>query len=192
MIGKLNFNDVSTADDLIIFRVDEGEQSINLVSEMCKKLKNGFDKGKLAVIDIKWYFKHRTPSQNSYYWALIEKLGNELRINKELVHIDMLQKYGQGAFDKNGNKLIFSIRADISPEGILKYSKEIGDAVLEVNGEKVNFKHYRALKGSSELDTREMTILIDGLISECQDYGIQTDTPEQLALLKESWVSDEK
>ena len=36
------------------------------------------------------------------------------------------------------------------------------------------------LKGSSDYDTREMSELIDGLVSECKECGIETATPEEL------------
>lgn len=41
----------------------------------------------------------------------------------------------------------------------------------------VNF--YR-IKGSSQYNTREMSRLIDGLVSECKECGIETLTPEEL------------
>ena len=36
------------------------------------------------------------------------------------------------------------------------------------------------LKGSSEYDTKEMSHLIDGLVSECKEMGIETLPPEEL------------
>jgi hypothetical protein len=40
------------------------------------------------------------------------------------------------------------------------------------------------LRGSSDYDSREMSILIDGTISDCQDVGIETMTPDELLRLK--------
>ena len=37
------------------------------------------------------------------------------------------------------------------------------------------------LRGSSTYDTREMSDLINGLVSECREMGIETMTPDQLA-----------
>ena len=42
------------------------------------------------------------------------------------------------------------------------------------------YRTYMMLKGSSEYDTKEMSHLIDGLVSECKEMGIETLPPEEL------------
>lgn len=42
------------------------------------------------------------------------------------------------------------------------------------------YRTYMMLRGSHEYDTREMSQLIDGLISECREVGIETLTPGEL------------
>ena len=49
------------------------------------------------------------------------------------------------------------------------------------------FKHYKVYKGSSEMDSREMSILINGLVQECQNQGIETKTKAEIDSLLESW-----
>lgn len=44
----------------------------------------------------------------------------------------------------------------------------------------MTYRTYVMLKGSSDYDTREMSELIDGLVSECKECGIETATPEEL------------
>ena len=41
--------------------------------------------------------------------------------------------------------------------------------------------------GSSEYDTAQMSRLIDLLIAECREQGIETKTPAELAALMEEW-----
>ena len=62
---------------------------------------------------------------------------------------------------------------------------EMKTGVGYVEGKK--FIHYRAIKGTSEYSTKEMSVFLDGIISECQEVGIETDTPEQIARYKEAW-----
>ena len=54
-----------------------------------------------------------------------------------------------------------------------------------VNGKQ--FKHLAILIGSSQYDTRSMSILIDGIVQDAKELGIETMTPNQLADLKNSW-----
>jgi hypothetical protein len=180
---KLKFNNLhitqSAEQVLLIVEVhkDSDYAARVIVDEIKRKA------GKLFNMAISEYRNSRTLTQNAYYWALLSKLKNALRTSEDELHITLLQRYGQDQKDENGNTVIFSLRSDISPVGILKYSKVIGTGT--VNG--VEFTHYKALKGSSEMDTAEMNILIDGLISECKEVGIETDTPSEIARLKDLW-----
>lgn len=114
------------------------------------------------------YHDKRSLSQNAYCWKLITEIGNVIRLSKEEVYLNMLKSYGQ--FE------VVSILSSINPKGYLKYYEEIGTG--EVNGKE--FTHYKVYKGSSEFDTKEMTIFIDGIIQECNNLGIPTLTPEEI------------
>lgn len=99
-----------------------------------------------------------------------------MRSSKEEVYVEMLRKYGQSE--------LISVVAGIPIQHYIKYYDEAGESKL--NGKL--FKHYRVYKGSSEFDTREMAILIDGVVSEAQELGIQTETPNQIAEMKSRWA----
>ena len=51
-------------------------------------------------------------------------------------------------------------------------------------------EYYKIFKGSSEFDSREMSIFIDGVVSEAQELGIDTRTPEEIANLKSLWGNE--
>ena len=122
--------------------------------------------------EIKEYRHKRSRNQNSYCWELIGQIAASLRKSKEEVYFDMLRDYGQSE--------IISVRADIDISGYFKYYEEAGRG--EANGKE--FIHYKIYKGSSEYDTREMTIFLDGVIQEAQALDIDTLTPTQIAELK--------
>ena len=122
--------------------------------------------------EIKEYKPKRSLNQNAYAWELIGKIADNMRLSKEDVYYNMLQHYGQSE--------IISVRADIDIHGYFKYYEEFGTG--QVNGK--DFTHYKIYKGSSEFDTYEMTIFLDGIIQEAQQLGIQTLTPTQIAELK--------
>ena len=124
------------------------------------------------IFEIKEKRKKRSLSQNAYAWELITKIGDILRKSKEEVYLDMLKDYGQSE--------IVSILSSINPEGYFKYYEEIGTGIVNDK----EFTHYKIFKGSSEFDSKEMTIFIDGIIEECKDLGIETMTPDQIALLR--------
>lgn len=124
--------------------------------------------------EVKEYHEKRSLSANAYAWALINKIADALRKSKEDVYFQMLKDYGQSEF--------VSVRSDINVKGYFKHYEEYGTG--HVGGKE--FTHYKVYKGSSEYDSREMSVLIDGIIQEAQQLGIETITPaEKERLLKE-------
>ena len=117
---------------------------------------------KEKIYEIKEYKQKRSLNQNSYAWKLITELGNVLRKSKEEVYFEMLKAYGQSE--------IISMLSTISPVGYFKYYEEIGTGI--VNGK--DFTHYKIYKGSSEFDSKEMSIFIDGIVQEAKQLNIQT------------------
>ena len=59
----------------------------------------------------------------------------------------------------------------------------MGESVL--NGKE--YTHYKVYKGSSEFDTKEMSIFIDGIVEECKNVGIETMTPNEIAKMEALW-----
>lgn len=132
------------------------------------------DCDKLSV-EIKPYREKRSLNANAYAWKLIGEIADILRASKEDVYLEMLKRYGQSE--------IFSVQSHIPFGQYVKYFEEAGESTL--NGKQ--FTHYKVYKGSSEFDTREMSILIDGIVSEAKNLGIATETPNEIARLKSLW-----
>lgn len=124
------------------------------------------------IFEIKEHKPKRSLSQNSYAWKLITEIGNAIRKSKEEVYFDMLKHYGQSE--------IVSILSEVNPTGYFKYYEAIGTGI--VNNKE--FTHYKIYKGSSEFNSKEMSIFIDGIIQECKQLEIPTLTPDEIARLE--------
>lgn len=125
--------------------------------------------------ELKEYHEKRSLNANNYAWKLITEIANILRISKEEVYLEMLKIYGQSQ--------IVSVLAEIDVSKYFKYYTEAGESILK--GKK--FKHYKVYMGSSEMDTKQMSILIDGIVQEAKALDIETMTPAELSRLKEAW-----
>lgn len=152
---------------LVTFELTHRNSAMNMVDELkdIPKLSIKLDK----------YRERRSLNANNYAWHLITQIGNATRSSKDEVYFLMLKRYGQSE--------MISVLAHIPIEKFVKYCEEAGESSL--NGKL--FKHYRVFKGSSEFDTKEMSIFIDGIVSEAKELGIQTDTPDQIAKMKALW-----
>lgn len=166
--GKIN-NIVMSFEGFPILTLDIYDK--NVILQEYNSLKDI----ELLDIEIKKHRNKRSLNANSYAWVLINELANVLKSSKDEIYLLMLKRYGQSE--------LVSILASIDIRGYFKYYEVAGETIL--NGK--NFKHYRIFKGSSEYDTKEMSILIDGIVSECQSLGIETMTPQELESLKNNW-----
>ena len=131
-----------------------------------------FQQDRDKLFEVRDYAKKRSLTANAYFWVLVNEIANVTNQSKDEIHLQMLKEYGQNE--------VFSIRSDIDVSRYLKYYEEIGKG--KVNGKE--FTHYRVFKGSSEMDSREMAILIDGVVQEAEQLGIPTLTPNEIARLK--------
>jgi hypothetical protein len=129
----------------------------------------------LLSVKVDKFREKRSLNANNYAWKLITEIGNSTRQSKEEVYLLMLKRYGQSD--------MLSVVAEVPVQHYFKHYEEAGESTL--NGKL--FKHYRVYKGSSEFDTKEMSIFIDGIVSEAKDLGIQTETPDQIAKMKSLW-----
>ena len=163
-------------DLAIDFRTDKATLTLTLNEEQAaKNLFDDLHEVEKLSIKIDKYREKRSLNANNYAWKLLTEIGNILRASKEDVYLEMLKRYGQSE--------IISVLAHIPIKEYVKYCEEAGESKL--NGKL--FKHYKVYKGSSEFDTREMSIFLDGVVDEAKGLGIQTETPEQIAKLKSLW-----
>jgi hypothetical protein len=134
-------------------------------------------KGKALVVEIKEHRKKRSLDSNAYAWHLINEIANVLRSSKDEVYLQMLKRYGQSAVISVIDKAADTFRKSV------KYCEDMGEADM---GDK-HFIHIRVFMGSSEFDTRMMSIFIDGIVSEAKELGIETMTFDELAKMKSQW-----
>lgn len=176
MIAKdidLLFDDKGTAKLLIILQNES-----NLKAKI-NDLRHLTAEGKQLAIDIKQYRLKRSTEANNYALELIGKIADVLRANKNDIYIDMLKKYGQRETE---SFLIIN-----NPKAIEMIQKQFDNHCTCIGKREQNGTEYLEcviLKGSSQYDTREMSILIDGIVYEAQNLNIETITPDELARMK--------
>lgn len=119
--------------------------------------------------------KKRSNDANALCWKLCTEIANVLRAEKESIYVDMLKRYGQSD--------VVSVRSDVDVKGYFKYFDEWGKGYVKGK----EFTHYKVYKGSSEYDTWEMSILLDGIIDEAKALDIEVITESEKALLLEDW-----
>ena len=119
--------------------------------------------------------KKRSNDANAAIWYLCNEMANVLRTEKDSIYLDMLKKYGQSE--------VVSVLSTVDVKPYFKYYEEFGKGT--VNGKE--FTHYKVYKGSSQYDTREMAILLDGAIGCAKDLDIDFISERERTLLLQEW-----
>lgn len=139
-------------------------------------------KNERLVFSVKEYKRKRSLDANAYYWVLVTKLAKVLNLSKPHLHNLLLRRYGQPEIVDR--QMVFLVLPD-SESGTRKadeaetyHIRPTSQVKTGVDG-KV-YRTYVMLRGSSTYNTAEMSELIDGLVSECKEQGIETLPEEEL------------
>ena len=147
--------------------------------ELDSDFREGFDalKGADVEVGIKKWRARRSKDANAYFHLLVNEIAIARGLSDDEVKRMLVVEYGTLARYEDGQVIGFKLPPSVHVENIYPYTKLYKQ--VEENGKP--FSCYLVYKRSSEMDTKEMAHLIDGTVSEAQELGIDTDTPDQRA-----------
>lgn len=156
-------------------------QKQRITVEVNRDFRESFDKLKDVEVDvkIKKHRKSRSKNANSYMWCLCDELGKVLGLTKEEVYKEQIRKVG----------VFRAVELDKSVAGtIFTAWKKIGvgwvvEELYEVDGKVHALLYY----GSSTYNTSQMSRLIDSVVEDCKEHGIETMTPNEIEQMKSLW-----
>lgn len=152
-----------------------------------QEVATGIQQGKKYDLTIKERGKKRSLSANAYAWALIEALAQTLGLSKEEVYREEIRHYGTCLFVSVAHSDCMDFKKSWEAKGL-------GWTVIPLNGyftPGVSGRvELQCFPGSSTYTVKEMTRLIDGVVSECQQLGVETKTPAEIAALLEDWKGE--
>jgi len=134
-------------------------------------------KGKELAVEIKQHRIKRSLDANAYFWVMVSRLAEVLHTTKDELYLIMLDRYGVFTHIIVKPHIVEKVKQE------WRTVRELGE--VTVNGQ--TGIQLQCFFGSSTFDTKEMSRLIDGLVSECKEHGIDTMTEEQIADLKSKW-----
>lgn len=142
-----------------------------------------FQQDKTKKYEIKEYKKKRSNDANAYFHVLVNELARYYSTPDSEMKIKMNLQYGTIAKDSNGNSVGVKIPQGTDITQFYDYAKWFGEC--EENG--IRFDKYLFYKRTHTLDTKEMSQLINGVVQECQDVGIETKTKAEINSLLKQW-----
>lgn len=119
------------------------------------------------IFEVNVYKEKRNKDQNAKYYKLLNQLSKKLKIGVEELHFEMLKNYS--------TRFEMLVPATTKIRGIEYYERK---SKIVKDGRE--FYVYHVYTPSHELKTDEFAILLDGLIEECKNQGIDTRSPEEI------------
>jgi len=123
----------------------------------------------------------RSLSANGYLWALCERLAKKLGIGKEEVYRRQIKEVGVCEFVAVPERAYDRLIESWGAQGIGWFAELVDNCKLQ--GCKKVCLYY----GSSTYNTAEMSRLIESVIQECREQGIETEPRERIEELLRDW-----
>lgn len=134
------------------------------------------DVEKLRIRAVKFREK-RSLDANALLWACLGQIAEVLRTDKWDVYLQMLKRYGQFTYICVKPNVVDAVKAQ------WRECEVIGE--LDINGQKA--VQMLCYFGSSTYDTKQFSTLLDGVISEMKEMGLQAPASEEMRRALEQW-----
>ncbi len=133
---------------------------------------------KPLAVTVKEFRQKRSLSQNSYLWVLLDKLAEKVNRGKEDIYKIFVKDYGVWEILPIRNEAVESFKTKWGTNGIGWFTEDLGESKLK------GYTKLIAYYGSSTYNSKEMTRLIDAVIQDCEEQGIQTMPLSEVMLLQ--------
>ena len=129
------------------------------------------------TFEIQEHKEKRSLNANALLWKCLGEMATSLRTDKWDVYLEMLKRYGTFTYICVKPKAVEAVKRQ------WREVEEIGH--IDINGQ--DSVQMLCYYGSSTMNTKEFSTLLDGVISEMKEMGL--DTPEQKDLDRaiENW-----
>lgn len=138
--------------------------------------------GDLLDIEAKKHKSKRSLNANAYMWVLIGEIAKKTGEPRTAIYREAIQEAGVMktlVVKSNIADDVQDTLTDVKPSGT-------GNFAI-IGATRKDWTEIYFYIGSSNYDTAEMSRLIDYIVSEAKDLGIDTMTPEEIERLKAEW-----
>lgn len=157
-----------------------GKQRITI--ETCDDFRGEYDRlhEKEISAEIKVYRKPRSLDANAYFHLLVNKIATAMDSSDEEIKKWLVVKYGTLETDEDGNAYGAMLPASAEIDRFYPYTRCY--KTQELGGK--TYRCYLFYKRTRDMDSKEMSHLIDGTVFEAKALDIETMTPDQIAELE--------
>ena len=164
--------DARTGDTIVQFRAPRSEA--HAVQAVYDAWRSEWKQGDITV-EIKRFRNKRSLEANAYAWVLMDKIAAATRQTP-------LDIYRETVRNVAGNSDIHTMKAEAAERFIQIWQRNGIGWIAEILSETrtPGYVNIIAFYGSSTYDTEQMSRLIDLLIADCKELGIEHLPPEEI------------
>lgn len=123
--------------------------------------------------------KKRSLDANALLWHCLGEISKSLRPPRDKweIYLESLRKYGKFSYVLMDEKAVETFKR------LWRETEVVGE--VDVNGRKA--VQLLCYYGSSTYDTKEFSVLLDGVIEDMKDLGLQAPMPREVKAALEEW-----
>ena len=156
------------------------------VMELQSKCKKGLE------VEFKPYSERRTLSMNAYLWVLCDKIAKNSIFQEKRGNPMTAELYYKECILQKGVWHFMQIVKEAYEEHKRMWERLGEGNQLVMWEERKGSYIFKQYYGSSCYNKEQMSILIDYIISQAEELGIETLTPKELEKLKAQWGNREE
>ena len=145
--------------------------------------KGEVDKTEYSV-SIEKYREPRSLNANAYMWVLCDKIADKINSTKEEVYKKAVREVGVFEMLPIKNTALTEFKRRWASKGLGWFCEELRDSKLE------GYTTIMAYFGSSTYNSKEMSRLLDYVVEEAKDLGVDVRSPAQIEEMKRLWESN--
>lgn len=134
-------------------------------------------------IEMKKYRQKRSTNANNYFWKLLTEYCEKKEVDAIEEYKERVKRLGIFRISRVESKDVETYKKSWENWGTAWFC-EVYDT--EYLGD-IEFKILHLYYGSSSFNSKQMSRLINDLVEDCNEVGIETKTPTEINSLLESW-----
>ena len=159
------------------------------VMELQSKCKKGLE------VEFKPYSERKTNNMNSYMWALCDKIAKDNVFKGRRGNPQTDKEVYREAVREKGVSEYVLVEKDRF-ENVKKFyesdTKSVGNQLIKLQENDTYYQCKICFGTSKEYSIKDMSYVIDYIIAQAEELGIETLTPKELAKLKSQWGNREE
>ena len=179
--NSISFKTLESGKTEVSFMVDK------LTTKDKNTIKAALEQGGEALtIKISKYRKKRSLNANAYFWTLVGEIAEKLDRTKEEIYWEYIKDIGVYRNVEISENAVETMIYMWQSHGLGWIAEKLDE------GQHEGFVLVNFYYGSSCYNTKQMSRLIDAVVNDCKEQGIETLTPAELEEMKRAWDGERK